>query len=309
MVAHAGPVRLVTRRGATLPGLLPQTMPGPSAGRHSRASRAAARAASAFAVPRSSSRFALRDHRVLRVARRGHPGVEDAEAGRGRRAEQRGAGHRGDHPARPAARAPGECRTAPPRSRRWRRAPAPRVMYAPPRPVWYGSATIPMRRVIRSKASISMTWPSSARLRAGPDSAGRRGEQAEPARGHRGRAGEHERHLPVAVVPGGHGGVADQRGGVGGHGRAEHRRARGGRGARPAAAARSARCRPPPRRRARTPLSSQVPTLIGEVTLNTRIMLRNRAGRPRSCTSAASDTRPARERPGLRRPGSARAGR
>ncbi len=30
------------------------------------------------------------------------------------------------------------------------------------------------------------------------------------------------------------------------------------------------------------PLSTQVPTLIGEVTLNTRNMLRKRSGRPRS---------------------------
>ena len=44
-------------------------------------------------------------------------------------------------------------------------------MYAPPRPARYGSAAIPMRRVIRSNATISMTWPSSARFRAGPDSA------------------------------------------------------------------------------------------------------------------------------------------
>src|SRR5260370_26963143 len=35
--------------------------------------------------------------------------------------------------------------------------------------------------------------------------------------------------------------------------------------------------------------SSQVPTLIGEVILSTRSMLMNRAGRPRSCTSAAID--------------------
>src|SRR5258708_40016285 len=35
--------------------------------------------------------------------------------------------------------------------------------------------------------------------------------------------------------------------------------------------------------------STQVPMLIGEVTLNTRSMLMNRAGRPRSCTTATID--------------------
>ena len=45
-----------------------------------------------------------------------------------------------------------------------------------------------------------------------------------------------------------------------------------------------------------------MPTLIGEVTLNTRIMLTNRAGRPRSWTSAASDSVPAAQRAGLRDP-------
>ena len=35
----------------------------------------------------------------------------------------------------------------------------------------YGSAIIPMRLVIRSKAAVSMAAPSSARFRAGPDSA------------------------------------------------------------------------------------------------------------------------------------------
>jgi hypothetical protein len=36
--------------------------------------------------------------------------------------------------------------------------------------------------------------------------------------------------------------------------------------------------------------SSQEPTLIGDVTLNTRIMLRKRSGRPRSRTSATADS-------------------
>src|ERR1035438_2495974 len=35
--------------------------------------------------------------------------------------------------------------------------------------------------------------------------------------------------------------------------------------------------------------SSQEPTLIGDVTLNTRNMFTKRSGRPRSCTSAAAD--------------------
>jgi hypothetical protein len=35
--------------------------------------------------------------------------------------------------------------------------------YAPPRPVSYGSAVIPMRLVIRSNATSSMATPSSAR--------------------------------------------------------------------------------------------------------------------------------------------------
>ena len=35
------------------------------------------------------------------------------------------------------------------------------------------------------------------------------------------------------------------------------------------------------------PLRIQVPTLIGEVSLSTRSMFRNRSGRPRSLTSAA----------------------
>jgi len=42
--------------------------------------------------------------------------------------------------------------------------------YAPPRPVSYGSAVIPMRLVIRSNAASSTATPSSARLRAGPAS-------------------------------------------------------------------------------------------------------------------------------------------
>src|SRR5581483_5016498 len=46
---------------------------------------------------------------------------------------------------------------------------------------------------------------------------GRRSHQAEAAGGGGGGAGEDERHLAVPVVPGRHGGVGDQRGGVGGH--------------------------------------------------------------------------------------------
>ena len=76
---------------------------------------------------------------------------------------------RGDDPARPARGTTGvpdsAAPVAPRAPRTW-----PARMYAPPRPVRYGSATIPMRRVIRSKAAISMTWPSSARFLAGPDS-------------------------------------------------------------------------------------------------------------------------------------------
>jgi hypothetical protein len=47
----------------------------------------------------------------------------------------------------------------------------PAFMYAPPRPSEYGSATMPMRRVIRSDAATSIAVPSSARLRAGMFSA------------------------------------------------------------------------------------------------------------------------------------------
>src|SRR5215471_599541 len=47
------------------------------------------------------------------------------------------------------------------------------------------------------------------------------------------------------------------------------------------------------------PASSQDPTLIGEVTLNTLSMLRNRAGRPRSCTSASMDRAAAPNAPDL----------
>jgi hypothetical protein len=52
----------------------------------------------------------------------------------------------------------------------------------------------------------------------------RRGEQAEPGRSRCTGADEHERHLRVAVVPGRHGGITDQRCGVGSHRRAQQSR-------------------------------------------------------------------------------------
>src|SRR6266571_5340075 len=45
--------------------------------------------------------------------------------------------------------------------------------------------------------------------------------------------------------------------------------------------------------------SSHDPTLIGDVILNTRIMCRNRPGRPRSWISAATDVNPAAAAPVL----------
>jgi hypothetical protein len=61
----------------------------------------------------------------------------------------------------------------------------------------------------------------------------RRGEQSESGGGGGGRAGEDERHLVIAVVPGRNGGVADQCSGVGGDGRPEQRDPRGGGRAKP----------------------------------------------------------------------------
>ena len=57
------------------------------------------------------------------------------------------------------------------------------------------------------------------------------------------------------------------------------------RGARPVTALAAASAAAPPNAD-----SSQEPTLIGEVTLATRSMFRNRSGRPRSATSAAPDS-------------------
>ena len=67
-------------------------------------------------------------------------------------------------------------------------------------------------------------------MRAGRAAAGGSASRPRPPRRAGRRAGEQVRHLPVALVPGRHRGVADEGGGVGGDGRAEQARAEGGRG-------------------------------------------------------------------------------
>ena len=97
----------------------------------------------------------------------------------------------------------------------------------PDRPRWYGSAVSPSRR---SSRLFAIELGGRAEHREPDRLAGLvrgRGDHAEAARRRGGRPGEQVRHLPVRVMPGGHGRVADQRGGVGGRHRADH--GRGGR--------------------------------------------------------------------------------
>ena len=92
---------------------------------------------------------------------------------------------------------------------------------------------------------------------------------------------EHERQLAAGLVPHGDGGVGEQDGRVRTESGRQQRRRRLGRKAQ---ARRDTGDVAERRRRvvAPWPTATQVPTLIGDLSLNTRIMLRNRAGRPRS---------------------------
>ncbi len=175
----------------------------------------------------------------------------------------------------------------------------PARMYAPPRPV-----RVRLGCSSRSAASSAQKATSPRPARAAPGAwqapiplAGA-GEQAEAACGHRGGPSEHERHFPVAVMPGGHRGVTDQRCGIRGHPGTEQRRPRRRGSAHPGQPACQRADSGHPRGGHVAAEQPGAATLIGEVTLKTRIMLMNRAkdgpGRERA--------RPPRPRPAASAP-------
>ena len=186
---------------------------------------------------RSGHPRALRLDRVARVAGRLHSCGEQAEAGERRAGEQGGAGRR----AAPARLRGGERCGAerPGGGERLGRAQARcrRARRAGSRPPCRGGAPAAARRPARRRRRARRCGAPGAFSAIGA------AMQTEAGRRGGGRAGEHERELAVALVPGRDGGVGDQGGGVGGDAGAEQRRRQRPRHARCAARGRAASLR------------------------------------------------------------------
>ena len=178
----------------------------------------------------------LRDDGVLRVAGRGQAGLEDPEPGEHRAGDAASRPRPRDTSARAAGRAASDGRRA-----GGQRAARPA---SAARAALLGRARRPCRADARSalgRGELERRARRRAIRRAGPACATGVSTIARPAGGGGARAGEHERQLAVRLVPGGHGGVGEQRGGVGRQRRPERGGTEPGR-AGPAAGSRPVSC-------------------------------------------------------------------